>query len=223
MVFRVGDDPIPVQWYFTDPGAKCFPGVSQFASANWYSRQAVAGALGEQPGPRPWVNGAKPVNGYIGDDLSRACAIAHADWWANGLGPGEEVGPFDANGVPLCCKTPPPCCECELPATMELEVFAASCACIHGMTFSMTRSGLECSWLSPIVDCGGHEWQCEVFVEGDEPPCSLQFRIYCDGVDVGQEGDSLDCESGAATVTINPDLNDCCNATHDLFLTWTPP
>ena len=108
MVCRIGDPAVLVDWYFCDPGAKPMDVWSSFRSRNWDGRDATAGQLGEQPGVRPWKNGKKPKNGYTGDANSQNCIRYHADWWKDGLGAGEETGPFNANGVPLCCVNGPP-------------------------------------------------------------------------------------------------------------------
>jgi len=218
MVFRTGDSPVPVLWYWCYEGALCHPSFNFGHSHNWQSRVSEEGAIGEQPGPRFWSAGSKPANGGKGDQVALDCVNALASAWENGLAPGQETGPYDEDGVPICCKAP--CCECVLPDVMTATVLTNPCAGISDQVFSLHRVEGECRWVGPNIDCGGSNWHLEVFVEGEEPPCSLQFQIFCDSTMVGQDGADLVCDSGVAQVTINPIFNPCCNETHDIDLAW---
>jgi len=149
MIVRTGDPAVLVDWYFCDKDAKPLDVDSAFRSKNWDNRYAVANDLGEQPGPRPWKNGKKPKNGFTGDTKSQRCARYHADWWATGLGPAESVGPFNADGVPLCCVNGPPisCID------TEFDVLSAEIIDIQGCSNLGQPSALErigpglCKWL----------------------------------------------------------------------------
>jgi len=166
MVFREGDSAQPVRWYFCDTGAKAFPGFHAFGSKNWVSRQAVAGDLGEQPGPRPWVNGAKPANGGVGNINAVLCALLHPDWWQEGIPEGEESGPYEPDGKPTCCVAgpPPPPDPCtstwscgNLPDVLTCRVDSATgtffCGDPTGTEFNLVRSMSDpCLWVgSPIT------------------------------------------------------------------------
>jgi len=148
IVCRTGDPAILADWYFTDPGALALDVDSAFRSKNWESRDAVAGVVGEQPGARPWKNGKKPNNGYSGNTNSQRCARYHSDWWADGLGPGDETGPFNVSGIPLCCVNgPPPSC-----VDGEFDVLSAEIIDVAGCGNLGQPSALEresdgvCKW-----------------------------------------------------------------------------
>jgi len=176
MIHRVGDPAVLVDWYRADPGAKMLEIDSPFRSANWQNRYAVAGDLGEQPGPRPWKNGKKPTNGFTGDANSLACAKYHSDWWQNGLGAGEQVGPFNAEGVPLCCVNGPPasCVDSAFDILSAEIIDLAGCGnlgqpsalervapgdCIWQATFDIT--GMS-TGLASVVYVGSNQWQLTI-------------------------------------------------------------
>lgn len=148
MVCREGDPAFLADWYFTDSTAKAMDQLSSFRSKNWENRDAVEGALGEQPGPRPWRNGKKPDNGYVGNQDSLDCARYHSDWWADGLGAGDSVGPFNLSGVPLCCVDGPPA-SC---VDGEFDILAAEIVDVSGCDNLGQPSALEresegvCKW-----------------------------------------------------------------------------
>jgi len=219
MVFRTGDAPVEVQWYWADNDAKCFPGFSRFASANWINRDVNTGDLGEQPGFRTWVDGKKPPRGYIGDQASGDCAKARASWWTDGIPVSESVGPFNPQGVPLCCINPP-CCGCNLPATLQASISGFGCACIPASTITFTRVGSTCIWQSPTFDCSGSDLRFTIEVQEFETTCDLRVRMYCDDEEVGTEAAELDCDSEEAFITFNPSLNDCCASTIDVDVSW---
>jgi len=221
MVFRDGDEPVPVLWYFADEGALCHPSFNFGGSHNWQSRVSEAGAIGEQPGPRFWSNGAKPANGGSGDAIAKACALEQVEEWANGLGPGQETGPYDSEGVPICCKGP--CCECLIPDTITATMFNNLCPCIHDQVVVLHRQKPECRWRGQMAgSCGGKPVELEWEVSTEEPECAAVSRFICDGVVVGEEADSWFCEDNAATTVINPVFNDCCSETITIDFAWVP-
>lgn len=221
MIFRTDDPPLNAAWYFVDCDHEAFPAWHAFGSRNWESRIAETGAIGEQPGARPWRNGSRPINAGDGDAQAVECAEVEPTYWTNGIPSSVETGPYDANGLPTCCTETPLCCGCDMPDIINVDSFGFGCSCIDGQTFSCVRQGTACEWLGPVFDCNGKDWQLRLFVEGEPPSaCSIQAVIMCDGVDVGQEGAELDCVDEEVFITINPLLNDCCNATTDLDLYW---
>jgi len=157
MRFRDGDDPIAVRWYRADEGANAFPAFHAFQSQNWDDRQPTATGLGEQPGPRPWRSGVKPGNGYIGDDLSAGCAAAIPDWWENGIPEGEDFGPYDEDGVPICCTGCEACSGMEMPAELAMVVAPASgeCPCWGASgAITMTYNAAICKYTGSLSACG---------------------------------------------------------------------
>lgn len=212
MVFRVGDAPIKVRWYFVDCTHNNMPLWTPFSSANWVSRVCEAGALGEQPGPRPWANGAPPPNAGNGDEVGVLCVEDHEDWWTTGIGTGEETGPYDDAGLPVCCSEVI-CCECPAPNVIEIEIEAEALCCLTvGQFINLTRDGADsCTWRSGEMSCGGFliELGIDLFPEDN---CSAQGWMRCDGVEVGREaagGQLCDGEDGSCIMV--PVLNDCCN------------
>lgn len=138
MIVREDDPAILVQWYFADPEANTLDFDSPFRSANWVNRYAEAGELGEQPGSRPWRDGKKPKNGYKGDQNSLDCIKSHEDWFTDGLPEGEENGPFNEDGVPLCCvngPTPPPIdlCGCSTARSIDITLHCPANPCLDGL------------------------------------------------------------------------------------------
>jgi len=157
MVFRPGDPPRPVLWYWADAGAKCFPVPSRFASANWKNRDVQAGDLGEQPGARPWRSGAKPPNGGTGDLLSVACVRSRETWFLSGLPGDQDGGPFEPSGLPTCCVAGPPCnCLDARFDTILCEVTDLGGCPSIAQTFVLTRQGPGmCSWDGPYDTAAG--------------------------------------------------------------------
>lgn len=212
MIFRVGDPPIRVRWYFVDCTHNNMPLWTPFASANWVSRVSVAGELGEQPGPRPWVNGAAPPNAGNGDDIGVACVEEHEDWWTNGIGVGEETGPFDANGLPICC-TELECCSCEVPEVIEITIESDLFCCLEiDQVVELTReSESSCTWRSGEFSCDGQMIEIGLDIS-DTDNCSAQGWMRCNGVEYGREsagGQLCDGEDGSCIMV--PAFNDCCN------------
>jgi hypothetical protein len=211
MVFRDGDDPVKVQWYFTDD-AKAFPAWHAFGSANWMSKEVVSGDLGEQPGPRAWVNGNPPINAGVGDQKAIACAETREEWFRTGLPIDEDGGPWDANGLPLCCTEELPCCDCDIPdsflGTVTSTIF---CDCASALTLSFNRvEGGVCRWESQAIDCAGFELVIALeFTQGAE--CDGQCVLMCDGVEFGREAAGGDlCDTRSGTCILMPSINDCC-------------
>ena len=85
MVFRVGDPPVRVRWYFAEPGAKQLPYRHHFASLNWERPvDDLSPGLGEDPtATRVWYNGANFVGATgVGNSIP-------ASKWMDGLDAGE--------------------------------------------------------------------------------------------------------------------------------------
>lgn len=154
MRLRVGDDPVTVQWFRAPPGALAMPIMGPFGSRNWESRGPSPDGMGEQPGPRQWVNGETISNaeGLLGDALAVQCAASHADWWSAGLGVGEHSGPYDAQARPTCCLRVPesdcgddpcPCADLTDPIEPDAVQWGGVCPFIAGPT--LTKTG-ACEW-----------------------------------------------------------------------------
>jgi hypothetical protein len=90
---------VPVQWYFTRPGAALFSGQNCFFSRNWEDKaNDPFDHLGEQPVSRPWRNGqSSPL--YIG---SRFCDAT--TWYSVGQPVPNLARDTTVQGVPVCCS-----------------------------------------------------------------------------------------------------------------------
>lgn len=151
MVFRLGDPPVDVQWFFAEePPANFFPGWHSFPSSNW--REPGFGKLGEQQAPRPYKKGARWQEA-LGDVAAAACALDLAPAFTEGLASMQTTGPFDPSGLPTCCSTggPPaekvPCPACipegvprSLTATFRAQG-VLSCPCLDGVSVPLTYRG----------------------------------------------------------------------------------
>lgn len=161
MVFRVGDPAIRVRWYFVNCDHNNMPLWTPFASANWVTRVSEAGALGEQPGLRPWANGSRPANAGDGSDIAVSCVEEHEDWWTYGIGSGEETGPYDDAGLPVCCTEGPPIslCGCTTAREIIITLHAPNNPCIDGVPLSLSWNEVLGRWdnigaePSPCGDC----------------------------------------------------------------------
>jgi len=222
MVCRTGDPAILVDWYKADAGAKCLTFPSPFRSKNWEERFSEVGDLGEQPGPRTWKNGKKPKNGFDGGTNSLACAASHQDWWQDGLGASEETGPFNADGVPLCCvngPTPPPIdlCGCTTAQELVVTLHAPANACLDGQSFPITWDETLGEWNNfgqepqPCGDC----FMELKFICVDAFPTQwlllLQFKPT-------PGGDSEMCAGGSAGI----DFTQCIPMFAQPFQVWIP-
>jgi len=154
MVFREGDSPIPVHWYFASTDAYAFPGWHAFPSANWRNRQTTPGALGEQPGSRTWRNGSPPVNAGTGNLFALQCTGGvDAEWFKTGIPAGEESGPYYASGLPVCCVDGPPveqpCEDCGAVPESDLVVsfVAPDCPCLDGRVFTLSWDAFASVWV----------------------------------------------------------------------------
>lgn len=230
MIVRTGDTAILVDWYFADPDAKCLDIWTPFRSHNMEPDARQVGNLGEQPGPRPWRNGRKPSNGWTGDDNSKACALMHSDWWLDGLGAGDDSGPFNADLVPECCLNPPTvecnCGACNPPAVFTGHVESAFfCPSLDGTALVWTigtpteRDGSVCSYYSDPVDCNGTQLEFVIDIY-EVPDCNAKMSMLIDGEEVAYEGAGLDlCNSHGGTATLAPLFNLCCNFL-DVVWSW---
>lgn len=168
MVFREGDNPVRVQWYFVDEDAECFPGHHRFGSQNWIDTK-INLSIGEQVSPRIWRDGSKPQNGGTGDTAALTCAESEEwqQWFKAGIGEGQETGPYTPDGLPECCIDP---CSCTFPDDW-LFTYISNNPCA-----SIIQSFQE---TIPRVD--GNFW--EKLVENDErlcEGCSFLIQIACD-------------------------------------------
>ena len=221
MVFRVGDPPIKVRWYFVDCDHEAFPGWHAFGSANWMSRAVEAGALGEQPGLRPWVNGSPPANAGAGDLIAVECAEVDPSWWTSGIPTGEETGPYDENGLPVCCTDGPPdvepCPDCGSVPDVDMSLLfeCPGCPNLDGTSWTLTFNAFPGNWTAnglelnpdcPTPNVGAlvvsrvlATEPCELLLEGGQLFCfglgTLTATAICDG-----DGEFLYCEwSGTIT------------------------
>jgi len=172
MVFRTGDTPIAVQWYFADEGAQPHPLMHSFGSTNWVNRRSEAGAIGEQPGSKPWRDGSKPENGGTGQGYAAACALTNPAYWQTGIPPGVETGPYNEQGLPVCCVSGPPMppieqCGCTTGQLLKLTIHAPANSCIDGQEFTLSWKEVDGEWNN-----FGEEPQ----VCGD---CFLELRWRC--------------------------------------------
>jgi len=217
MVFRDGDSPIPVKWYFASPDANAFPGWHKFGSANWVNRETSAGALGEQPGTRAWRDGSPPVNAGTGNTFAVQCASqVNPSWWTEGIPSGEESGPYNANGLPECCVTGPPveqpCDDCGAVPDVDMLVSftCPGCPDLDGTSWLLAWAAFPGNWtangLQLLPGCSPPNFgalvvsrvlatePCELLFEGGQLFCDLDFGVntataQCDG-----DGTFLFCE-----------------------------
>ena len=212
MVFRVGDPPIKVRWYFVDCNHNNHPLWTPFASANWVSRVCEAGALGEQPGSRPWANGSRPVNAGDGDEVAVACVEEHEEWWTDGIGSGEETGPYDDAGLPICCtEVPPPVSPCDdcsgLPDDLVITFASVDCPCIDGASWPLTWEPVGGVWVIngiQVCDCTPPNFGAITLSKiVDSPTCTLQLDLgvlFCGGGGLPQ-ADAL-CDEAGTLVSV---------------------
>jgi len=193
MIFREGDEPVMVRWYFTDEDANCFQGNHVFGSQNWRNER-IDQAIGEQIGPRLWVNGSKPTNGYDGNDDSVECyGGVPVERWETGLDMGEESGPYGTNFIPECCVA----CEVCPPGSGPDSLWVYICVveqsgidcvcdigCINGATFLGTAE--------KVAPC---TYELEAFYCGE--PISILLTMEPDPAFLGH----LDVEWGADNPT----------------------
>jgi hypothetical protein len=93
-----GADPVPVQWFFTDPNAIVFPGLNRTGSLNWLPAKIPDDGIGEVLGAkRTWVNGAYPTM-----PLGKAWSGDEADF-LNGGNPDNPNLVLNQWGVPVAC------------------------------------------------------------------------------------------------------------------------
>lgn len=178
MVFRTGDPAILVQWYFADKTAKTMDIESSFRSKNWENRDAVVGQVGEQPGSRPWRDGKKPKGGYNGDTNSLDCARYHSAWWRDGLGPGDDPGPFNMSGVPTCCVDGPPvsCLSTSFDVLSAEIIDIAGCGCL-GVPSALERTDPDlCEWSCTFDLCDSSTGMAVVTYVGSD---TWELDITC--------------------------------------------
>jgi len=120
MIFRDGDEPVMVRWYFCDEDAECFPHEHVFGSQNW-EREKTDRTIGEQAGPRTWVDGETPENGDDGQEAEHC--FDPAEWWTDGIPDGEETGPYWDDFTSKCCNP----CNCVLPDILYLRISDGLC------------------------------------------------------------------------------------------------
>jgi len=214
MIHRTGDPAIMVKWYFADADAKTMESMSPFRSSIWAPGEDVAGDLGEQPGARGWANGAKPSTGWSGDETSQLCSEFHSEWWENGLGSGDETGPFSFPGVPTCCVDGPPelpCEDCSAVPDADLTIVfnAPDCDCLDAASYNLTWNAFPGNWTingvelcdeCPLPNFGAvvvsrvlASEPCTLLLEGGQLFCDFDLGIVeaeavCDG-----EGNFLFC------------------------------
>jgi len=246
MVFRDGDSAVEVEWYWTDPGAKCFPGWSRFSSGNWSSRDQVAGDLGEQPGPKPWRNGSKPANGWTGDLNAVACAKLKESWWQYGIPTGEDTGPLDTEGRPLCCVDGPPPpddpCASAWHCDNMPDSLTAKFSDSTGTWFLGSPDGLEVQLVRDSIDpcmwfrnCFDTNLFCNVFLSSGVPGSTLNvecpdlsgkaFATEFQWINLIRDGPaSCDCGTPSLKFTMHVSTTVACGAdvgaTVDVEISW---
>lgn len=216
MVMRVGDPAVLVKWYFADDDAKVLEAWTPFRSSNWAPGEDDVDDLGEQPGPRGWANGKKPANGWTGDANSQACAESHADWWEDGLGVGEDTGPFYSPGVPDCCFDGPPppempCVDCAAVPDVDMVISfeCPGCPDLDGTSWPLNWNSFPGNWTINgqqfLPSCSPPNFGAITVnrVLATEP-CELQFdgaQLFCFGMGIisavatcDDEGGFLHCE-----------------------------
>jgi hypothetical protein len=148
MVFRTGDDAVPVRWYRAEEGALWAPDGNVFTSHNWSSRDSEAGDLGEQPGTRPWRPGANE-KGYRGDVED----CIDPTWFVGGIPAGETTGPWDDTTGKLECCT----CVCDdLPCTLHATITSLSGCDGFAQSFDLLSDGTSpCLWIGGGPDFDG--------------------------------------------------------------------
>ncbi len=98
MRFAPGGPIVPVQWFFTAPGALLLGKPTVFYSRNWEDAAEKFDELGERPGPRRWVSGLRKA--FL--DGQRFCSPP--DFLDVGLPRGKTLDRIiTLDGVPLCC------------------------------------------------------------------------------------------------------------------------
>jgi len=143
MLFNVDDDPVRVRWFKTLESAEWMPEGNVFASDNWNDRDSEGGDLGEQPGLRPWKNGAN-TKGYKGD----VTTCIDPTWFNDGIPTGETTGDWDTTTTKLSC------CEgqfCEsLEDDLQLEIVNLAGCSTLSQIITLSRIGL-CTWQGTLV------------------------------------------------------------------------
>jgi len=87
-----------VQWFFTEPGAKVFPGHHVFASGNWASSRDGWNGPGEVLGAaRPWRNGSNLGN------MNGKKHCGPIEWFQEGAPANAPNLALLADGFPECC------------------------------------------------------------------------------------------------------------------------
>lgn len=155
-IFRVGDAAIPVRWYRASENALAFPGFHAFGSATWIASYADRPDLGEHS-IGTWNNGDPPPIAVGGDLLAKFCALEHLDWWHDGLGPGEESGPYLPDGRSECCVLGPSSCTSGLYDLLQVRCIVDSGACSESeLSGTLARSAPDvCSWFGSIDTFSG--------------------------------------------------------------------
>jgi len=210
MVFRVGDDPVPVQWMWAKEGAVSFPFDHKFYSTNWDSRAAIAGELGEQPGPKPWRNGSGDPS--PGTSLG-SCTIG--DWFLTGIPEGELTPPTGPDHKPLCCSEEPFDCMA-LADTLTLTIAGTGDCTAIDQSISLTRVTGLCQWLGVMVTPSGN---ATTTVEFADDTWTLDFDCFTGHV--GGDGEVISPDPLEVEWTLT-DTGACCSfLEHDFTATLT--
>jgi len=154
--FRIGDAAVPIRWYRTQPGAKAFPFFHAFPSLTWKDNDYGDSDLGERL-PMVWRNGDAPPNAGSGNQVAVDCANEHVEWWQDGLGDGEDSGPYNVDGLPVCCIDGPYTCASAIYDSLQIGVSIDSGSCggssFIGAVFR-TAPGI-CQWFGTVDTFSG--------------------------------------------------------------------
>lgn len=161
MLFEEGGAPFPVRWYRADMAQPWAPDGNLFVSSNWVNRDLVGGELGEQPGGKPWRNGAD-FRGYpvqTGDPCLLDVLLQ------TGLSTGETTGPW-SEGRLICCNG---CCPDKGVSLFARVSPGSGCPCLDNTEVELTWSAGSNSWKGSATVCSSELFEVEFICDG--PTC----------------------------------------------------
>lgn len=152
MLFESASDPVPVRWYKAKAGQPWAPDANLYVSGNWTAKDLTAGELGEQPGSRPWRNGAdtKDYPVQTGDPCDMDPLLQ------TGLTGPETTGPWVEDKLE-CCTPGSTCCDrSDIPSTllMRLSPPVLGCGCVTPLQSFNIYKTTGCTWEGSDTVCG---------------------------------------------------------------------